>query len=197
MLMFKERRPAIRTLRGCAISVLQEAGAIRDARSTAGRRTAQRANGPSKSAAGIRQPARLRRRPSPKSAMFWNLSATRARSARRLAARPPSRRRLSSVKEKRSLPPRRSTSRQELDSPQRIQFKPLNSRRTSVMASPSSRRATKRRRSSITELAFHGINTSRRTKAESLTHVSGRFCHLCLGPLSSHCIRSFKRATTQ
>src|SRR6266511_1613865 len=33
-----------------------------------------------------------------------------------------------------------------------------NSRHTSVMASPSSRRATKRRRSSITELAFHGIN---------------------------------------
>src|SRR5260370_15357651 len=29
------------------------------------------------------------------------------------------------------------------------------------MASPSSRRATKRRRSSITELAFHGIHTSR------------------------------------
>jgi hypothetical protein len=28
MLMFKERRPAIRTLRGWAISVLQEAGAI-------------------------------------------------------------------------------------------------------------------------------------------------------------------------
>src|SRR5437016_2532804 len=30
MLMFKERRPAIRTLRGWAISVLQEAGAIRE-----------------------------------------------------------------------------------------------------------------------------------------------------------------------
>src|SRR5947207_1336283 len=29
------------------------------------------------------------------------------------------------------------------------------------MASPSSRRAIKRRRSSITELAFHGIHTSR------------------------------------
>ena len=29
MLMFKERRPAIRTLRGYAISLLQEAGAIR------------------------------------------------------------------------------------------------------------------------------------------------------------------------
>lgn len=30
MLMLKERRPAIRTLRGWAISVLQEAGAIRE-----------------------------------------------------------------------------------------------------------------------------------------------------------------------
>jgi len=30
MLMSKERRPAIRTLRGWAISVLQEAGAIRE-----------------------------------------------------------------------------------------------------------------------------------------------------------------------
>jgi hypothetical protein len=30
MLMFKERRPAIRTLRGWAISVLREAGAIRE-----------------------------------------------------------------------------------------------------------------------------------------------------------------------
>lgn len=30
MLMFKERRPAIHTLRGWAIAVLQEAGAIRE-----------------------------------------------------------------------------------------------------------------------------------------------------------------------
>jgi hypothetical protein len=30
MLMMKERRPAIRTLRGWAIAVLQEAGAIRE-----------------------------------------------------------------------------------------------------------------------------------------------------------------------
>ena len=30
MLMMKEKRPAIRTLRGWAISVLQEAGAIRE-----------------------------------------------------------------------------------------------------------------------------------------------------------------------
>src|SRR5882757_11263407 len=59
-----------------------------------------------------------------------------------------------------------------------------NSRQTSVMASPSSRRATKRRRSSITELAFHGIHTSRQKKAKSVTHVSGTKCHLCLGPLT-------------
>src|SRR5215470_9639509 len=36
-----------------------------------------------------------------------------------------------------------------------------NSWHRSVIGSPSSRRATKRRRSSITELAFHGIYTSR------------------------------------
>src|SRR4051794_1564529 len=54
------------------------------------------------------------------------------------------------------------------------------------MASPSSRRATKRRRSSITELAFHGIHTSRLQslqKAKSVTHVSGTKCHPCLGPV--------------
>jgi len=36
MLMTQERRPAIRTLRGWAIYVLQEVGAIREWRSTAG-----------------------------------------------------------------------------------------------------------------------------------------------------------------
>jgi hypothetical protein len=50
------------------------------------------------------------------------------------------------------------------------------------MASPSRKRATKRRRSSITELAFHGIHTFRPKKAKSVTHVSGTECHLCLGP---------------
>src|SRR5216683_769874 len=54
-----------------------------------------------------------------------------------------------------------------------------NSRQTSVIASPSSSRATNRRRSSITEHSFRGINTSRR-KAKSVTHVSGTICHLCL-----------------
>src|SRR6516162_6168233 len=59
------------------------------------------------------------------------------------------------------------------------------SRQTSVIASPSISRATKRRRSSITELAFHGINTSRPQTAKSVTHVSGTECHLCLGPLKT------------
>lgn len=39
MLTRKERSRAIRTLRGWAIHVLREAGAIQNARSTAGRRT--------------------------------------------------------------------------------------------------------------------------------------------------------------
>src|SRR5438034_952124 len=58
-----------------------------------------------------------------------------------------------------------------------------NSRHIWVIGSPSRSRATKRRRSSITELAFHGIDTSR-PKAESVTHVSGTKCHPCLGPLT-------------
>ncbi|WP_208722831.1 hypothetical protein, partial [Rhizobium vallis] len=40
-------------------------------------------------------------------------------------------------------------------------------------------RATNRRRSSITEVSFHGINTSRQ-KAKSVTHVSGTKRHLSL-----------------
>src|SRR5829696_7308564 len=50
------------------------------------------------------------------------------------------------------------------------------------MASPSSKRATKRSRSSITELAFQDIHTSRLQKSD---HVSGTKCHLCLGPLKA------------
>jgi hypothetical protein len=42
-----------------------------------------------------------------------------------------------------------------------------------------------RRRSSMTEQSFHGINTSRQ-KAKSVTHVSGTTCHLCLRPLIYH-----------
>jgi len=40
------------------------------------------------------------------------------------------------------------------------------------MPSPSSKRATKRSRSSITEPSFHGINTPGQ-RAENDTHVSG------------------------
>src|SRR5579864_6069665 len=54
-----------------------------------------------------------------------------------------------------------------------------NSRHTSLMPSPSRRRATKRRRSSVTEHSLHGINTSRQM-AKSVTHVSGTTCHLSL-----------------
>jgi hypothetical protein len=60
-----------------------------------------------------------------------------------------------------------------------------NSRHKTVISSPSSRRATKRRRSSLTELSFHGIHTSRLPQqTKSVTHVSGTKCHLCLGPLT-------------
>src|SRR5712671_8195126 len=57
-----------------------------------------------------------------------------------------------------------------------------NARQTSLIASPSSSRATNRRRSSITEHSFHGIDTSP-GKGKGVTHVSGTICHLCLGPL--------------
>src|SRR5579862_1243050 len=67
-----------------------------------------------------------------------------------------------------------------------------NSRQTSVIASPSSRRPTKHRRSSITELSFHGINTSR-PKAKSVTHVSGTICHLCLRPYRGTLVGSLSR----
>jgi hypothetical protein len=56
---------------------------------------------------------------------------------------------------------------------------------TSLIASPSSSRATNRRRSSITEHSFHGIHASP-GKGETVTHVSGTICHLCLGPLTPH-----------
>src|SRR6266403_539894 len=60
-----------------------------------------------------------------------------------------------------------------------------NARQTSLIASPSSSRATNRRRSSITEHSFHGIDTSP-GKGKGVTHVSGTICHLCLGPLSGN-----------
>src|SRR6516162_4529721 len=59
-----------------------------------------------------------------------------------------------------------------------------NARQTSLIASPSSSRATNRRRSSITEHSFHGIHASP-ANGKGVTHVSGTICHPCLGPLKS------------
>jgi hypothetical protein len=59
----------------------------------------------------------------------------------------------------------------------------VSSRHTSVIGSPSSRRATKRRRSSIAELSYHGIHTSRPQKAKKKgsslikTHHEHRYLH--------------------
>ena len=59
-----------------------------------------------------------------------------------------------------------------------------NSRHSAVIVSPSSRRATKRSRSSMGVVSLHGIHTSRREKAESVTHVPGTNCHPCPRPLT-------------
>src|SRR5258706_12783290 len=59
-----------------------------------------------------------------------------------------------------------------------------NSRHRSVIASPSRWRATKRKRSSITEQSLHGINTSSQ-KRKSVTYVPGTFCYLCLRSVTS------------
>lgn len=55
------------------------------------------------------------------------------------------------------------------------------SRHTSLIPSPSRSRATKRRRSSITEVSLHGINTSRQKRkvlpmspVQFVTYLSGR-----------------------
>lgn len=75
-----------------------------------------------------------------------------------------------------------------------------NSRHTSLMPSPSRRRATKRRRSSITEHSLHGINTSGRKPkvlpmcpVQNVTYVPGRankINRLCKQPLPSTTCRS-------
>src|SRR5260370_27843042 len=62
-----------------------------------------------------------------------------------------------------------------------------NARQASLIASPSSSRATNRRRSSITEHSFHGIQASP-GKGKGVTHVSGTICHLCLGPLKERTV---------
>src|ERR1700739_2911597 len=50
------------------------------------------------------------------------------------------------------------------------------------MLSPSLSRITKRMRSSITELSFHGIPLPPPSRGKSVTHVSGTFCYLCVEP---------------
>jgi hypothetical protein len=54
---------------------------------------------------------------------------------------------------------------------------------TSVIASPSSNQATKRRRSPITKHSFHGIAISR-FETESVTHVPGTKHYPCLGTIN-------------
>src|SRR6266446_4941926 len=67
--------------------------------------------------------------------------------------------------------------------PERVLCEMPNARQTSLIASPSSSRATNRRRSTITDHSFHCIHASP-GKGKGVTHVSGTICHLCLGPLT-------------
>ena len=87
MLMTKERRSAIRTLRGWEISVLQDAGAIRECEEHGCRTvpTLTRASGRSRSLARIRQRDSLRLRRSRKSRRYWPRSAIPAPNVRRTA----------------------------------------------------------------------------------------------------------------
>ena len=88
MLMTKERRPAIRTLRGCAIDVLQEGGAIHECEEhgwTKDRADPMPANAPSISLAKTRRLAFRRTKPWRRSGTCWIRSAIPARSVRRSA----------------------------------------------------------------------------------------------------------------
>src|SRR5512143_3105624 len=61
-----------------------------------------------------------------------------------------------------------------------------NSRHREAMLSPSLSRTTNRIRSSMTDRSFHGIHSPRPLRGqESVTHVSGTFCHLCLGTVKA------------
>src|SRR5213593_3342069 len=60
-----------------------------------------------------------------------------------------------------------------------------NSLQSSAIASPASRRATNCSLSSMTEHSFQGITPSS-LEEESVTHVSGTKCHLCLRPLRTY-----------
>lgn len=84
MLTMKQRRPTFRTLRGWAITVLQDAGAIRECTSMPRCGTAPTltpASAPSSSLGGIRPLAPPGSRRSRLSKMCWVRSATPARSA--------------------------------------------------------------------------------------------------------------------
>src|SRR6266850_8181074 len=58
-----------------------------------------------------------------------------------------------------------------------------NSLQRSAIGSPASRRATNCSLSSMTEHSFQGIHFLLK-KEGSVTHVSGTFCHLCVGSLT-------------
>jgi hypothetical protein len=83
LVMFRKTKPAIRTLRGWAISVLHEAGAIRECEEHWTGPTRTHVSARSTSQAKIRRPASLRSRPLRRSVMCWIRSVTPARSARR------------------------------------------------------------------------------------------------------------------
>src|SRR6266567_1405544 len=59
-----------------------------------------------------------------------------------------------------------------------------NSRQSSAIDSPPSRRATNCSLSSMTEHSFQGIQPSPK-KGKSVTYVSGTICYLCVGSLTA------------
>src|SRR5215472_12667677 len=71
-----------------------------------------------------------------------------------------------------------------------------NARQTSLIPSPSSSRATNRRRSSITEHSFHGIHTSPE-RGSGVTHVSGTICYLCLGSVRGWRLSALRSTTVR
>src|SRR5439155_26733185 len=60
-----------------------------------------------------------------------------------------------------------------------------NSRQSSAIDSPPSRRATNCSLSSMTEHSFQGVQPSPK-KGKSVTYVSGTICYLCVGSLTKH-----------
>jgi hypothetical protein len=80
--MTKERRPAIRTLRGWAISVLDEAGAIREYEEHGWMQDRADPHARERALAEPRQPDSLRTKRPPRFETCWTRSGTPARSAR-------------------------------------------------------------------------------------------------------------------